>query len=138
MFTKIDLALGYHSIKIAEGHEFKTTFTTYYGTYEWLVLPLSLTNMLPLSLNNSSLVICWTRVYWSILTIYLYLALILSCIIMMIYKTLEQLCENKLKVKGSKCKFVVTKVEYLGHIVENGTVAMDPEKIRVVGRLASS
>ena len=38
----------------------------------------------------------------------------------------------KLKAKGSKCEFSVTKVEYLGHIVENGTVAMDPEKICAV------
>ena len=27
-----------------EGHEFKTAFTTRYGTFEWLVLPLGLTN----------------------------------------------------------------------------------------------
>ena len=49
-----------------------------------------------------------------------------------ICKTLEQLYENKLKAKGSKCGFAVTKVEYFGHIVENGTIAIDPEKIRVI------
>ena len=49
-----------------------------------------------------------------------------------IYKTLERLCENKLKAKGSKCEFAVTKVKYLGYIVENGTDAMNPEKIRAV------
>ena len=29
---------------MAEGHEFKTAFITWYGTFEWLVLPLGLTN----------------------------------------------------------------------------------------------
>ena len=29
---------------MAEGHEFKTTFITRYGTFEWLVLPLGLIN----------------------------------------------------------------------------------------------
>ena len=29
---------------MAEGHEFKTAFITQYGTFEWLVLPLGLTN----------------------------------------------------------------------------------------------
>ena len=48
-----------------------------------------------------------------------------------IFKTLEPLHENKLKAKGSKREFAVSKVTYLSHIVENGTVAMDPEKIRV-------
>ena len=46
-----------------------------------------------------------------------------------ICKTLEYLCEKKLKAKGSKCKFAVTKVEYLSYIVENRTIAMDPKKI---------
>ena len=41
-----------------------------------------------------------------------------------ICKALEWLCEKKLKAKGSKCEFIVTKVEYLGHIVENRTLAM--------------
>ena len=29
---------------MAEGHEFKTAFITRYGTFEWMVLPLGLTN----------------------------------------------------------------------------------------------
>ena len=29
---------------MAEGHEYKTAFLTHYGTFEWLVLPLGLTN----------------------------------------------------------------------------------------------
>ena len=45
-----------------------------------------------------------------------------------ICKNLEQLHENKLKAKGSKYGFAITKVEYLGHIVQNRTFAMDPEK----------
>ena len=49
-----------------------------------------------------------------------------------ICKALEQLCKYHLKAKGSKCEFVVTKVEYLGHILENRAVAMDPEKIHTV------
>ena len=49
-----------------------------------------------------------------------------------ICKTLEQLHENNLKAKGSKWNFAVSKVESLGHIVENGTVAIDLEKSRAV------
>ena len=52
---------------------------------------------------------------------------------MMIYvKLWNDSMKISLKAKGSKCVFAVTKVEYLGHIVENGTVAMDPEKICAV------
>ena len=44
IYTALDLWHAYHLVHITEGEEWKTTFRTHYGSFEWRVMPFGLTN----------------------------------------------------------------------------------------------
>jgi hypothetical protein len=45
---------------------------------------------------------------------------------------LQKLRDNQLYAKFSKCEFWIDKVPFLGHIISNGGIAVDPAKVKEI------
>jgi len=44
VYTKLNLQAGYYNVCVAAGHEWQTAFQMCYGSFEFLVMPMGLTN----------------------------------------------------------------------------------------------
>jgi hypothetical protein len=134
VFSKIDLRLGYHQVMIKEKDMQKTAFRTRYGHYEFVVMPFGLTNAPAIFMDLIN------RVFRSYLdkfvVVFIDDILIYSSSQMEhayhLREVLETLRRNKLYAKLSKCEFWLNEVVFLGHVISEKGISVDPKKIEVV------
>jgi len=134
VFSKIDLHSGYHQLKIRNADIPKTAFTTRYGLYEYTVMSFGLTNA------PAYFMYMMNKVFMEYLDKFV---VVFIDDILVFSKTeeehaehlrlvLQKLKEHKLYAKCSKCEFWLKEVSFLGHVVSNGGIAVDPGKVKDV------
>ncbi|SOV04760.1 uncharacterized protein UDID_17177 [Ustilago sp. UG-2017a] len=133
-FTHIDLRGAYNLLRIAKGDEWKTAFCTRYGLFQYNVMPFGLTNA-PASfqhLMNDTFKDMLDRS----LIIYLDDLLIYSSTLKQhqehVSAVLARLRQAGLYAKAEKCQFSTSQTEFLGVVVSDQGVAMDPSKTEVI------
>lgn len=132
-FSKLDLKSGYHQLRMAEEDVEKTAFVTHLGAYEWVVMPMGLTNAPPSfqRLMNGVLKPCQRFAI-----VYLDDILIFSATkeehVKHVEAVLSALSRASLKLNRAKCEFGVNEVVFLGHLLKDGQVAMEPLKVAAV------
>nr|GEV14058.1 putative reverse transcriptase domain-containing protein [Tanacetum cinerariifolium] len=134
VYSKIDLRSGNYQLRVREQDISKTAFRTRYGHYEFQVMPFGLTNAPAVFMDLMN------RVYKP----YLDKFMIIFIDDILIYSKdekehkehlkaiLELLKKEKLYAKIPKCEFWIPKVQFLGHVIDNRGIHVDPAKIESI------
>jgi hypothetical protein len=131
-FTKLDLRWGYNNVRIRPGDEWKAAFKCSKGLYEPLVMFFGLCNS-PGTFQNmmNDIFLIETNEGW--ILIYLDDILIFAkdkeTLEQMTLRVLKKLRDNDLFVNLDKCTFAATEVEYLGMVISEDQIKMDPTKL---------
>lgn len=134
IFTKLDLRNAYHLVRMREGDEWKTAFNTPTGHYEYLVMPFGLTNAPAVFQNlvNDILRDMLNRFVFVFLDDILIFSKNQSEHVHHVQSVLRRLLKNSLYVKAEKCEFHVSSLSFLGYVVAEGSMQMDPAKVSAV------
>ncbi|GJV19954.1 putative reverse transcriptase domain-containing protein [Tanacetum coccineum] len=134
VYSKIDLRLCYHQLRVRDKDIPKTAFRTRYGHYEFQVMPFRLTNA-PIVFMDLMNRVCKP---------YLDKFVIVFIDDILIYSRnkeehanhlriiLELLKKEKLYAKFSKCDFWIRIMQFLGHLIDSQGLHVDPAKIEVI------
>ena len=132
MFTKFDVHWGYNNIRIKEGDEWKAAFKCSLGLFEPLVMTFGLCNA-PATFQAFMNSIFSDLIDNGHHVVYLDDILLfhsnLSDLHTLTHNVLSCLAKNDLYLKPEKCFFDKTSIEYLGVIISEGRIKMDPTKI---------
>nr|GEZ15039.1 putative reverse transcriptase domain-containing protein [Tanacetum cinerariifolium] len=134
VYSKIDLRTGYHQLIVHEKYIPKTAFRTRYGHYEFQVMPFGLTNTLAVFMDLMNRV-CKSYLDRFVI-VFIHDILIYSKSrkeqeghLKLILKLLK---EEELYAKFSKCEFWLSKVQFLGYVIDSEGIHVDPTKIESI------
>ncbi|GKA47788.1 putative reverse transcriptase domain-containing protein [Tanacetum coccineum] len=139
VYLKIDLRSGYHQLRVRDEDIPKTAFRTRYGHYEFQVMPFGLKNAPTVFMDLMNLV-CkpfldkFVIVFIDDILIYSRNKVEHEGHIKQI---LELLKKEKLYAKFSKHEFWLSKVQFLGHVIDKEGIHVDPAKIKSIRDWAS-
>lgn len=127
-FSRLDMASGFHQIRMSVDDEFKTTFKTHHGHFQFRVIPFGLTNA-PTTfqcLMNSIFAAQMRKSVLIFMDDILVYSPSLETHVEHLQEVFHILQQHQLFAKRSKCSFARNSIDYLGHIISDKAVATDP------------
>ena len=133
-FSTFDLRSSYHQVGVDEADRDKTSFICREGQFRFCTMPFGLCNAGATFQRLMDVVM--SGLTFEVCLIYLDDVIVFSSTIgehfVRLKLVLHRLQQAGLKLKPSKCHLLQKSVEFLGHVVSEGQIGVNPEKVQAV------
>jgi hypothetical protein len=133
-FSNLDFADGYHQIQIEEGDREKTAFRTHLGHFQYKVMPFGLCNA-PATFQ-AAMDEMLAPFFMKHALVYLDDVVIYSKTweehLQHVRSVLQAVREKKFYCRIWKCHFGEPRLDYLGHVIQDGEISVDTSKLEVL------
>lgn len=134
VYTVLDAHSGYWQVPVDEQDREKTAFTTRSGLYQYKRMPFGLTNApaafmraMDNALRGLTYLCC--LVFIDDIVVF---SVDFESHFEALNAVLERLREHGFTLKLSKCLFFSNRITYLGHVIEEGRVTVEPQKVEAI------
>ena len=136
-FTSIDNSAGLYQVPLEKSSLDYTAFSTPFGSFKWLRMPMGLTGSSPTCQCLVEKVL--VGLTWNNCVPYLDKTILFSSTpeehLERLRIVFERFRAHKLKINSDKCDFFKKKVQVLGHIVSKHGLQVDHSKIEAVEKI---
>ena len=135
-FSTLDLKSGYWQVELDDDAKEKTSFTTGDGLWQFVVMPFGLCNA-PATFERLMEMVL-VGLPWSTCLVYLDDIIVhaktFDLAVQHLREVLIRLRNALLKLNAKKCELFQHQVAYLGHVVSEEGIAVDPDKVEAVSK----
>ena len=133
-FTTMDAMSGFWQVPVKEGHIEKTAFLTVEGSYEFVRMPFGLRNAPACFQRLMNRVLAGLT--WKTCLIYIDDCTIYSPTfdqhVKDVAEVLGRFRDSGVTLKMSKCRFFVSEMDFLGHVVSGEGIRPSPKKVAAI------
>ena len=132
VFAKLDLSRAYQQLKVAEEYRHLLTINTHRGHYRYSRLPFGINSSVGIFQREMEKLLSGASGVFIFLDDILVSGRDEDELVSRLEQVLQRFQDSGLRVRPDKCRFMVPRIEYLGHVIDKDGIRTTEAKVRAI------